>query len=162
MKVRSLLMLLFVVFLWGSSFTLLKLGLEEISPLTLAFLRFLIVLPFLIAFSYLQDKHLFDFMLKDWRVFSILGLTGVTLYHAFQNFGLQLTTASNSSLIISANPIFISLLDHFYLKERISLKRAFGIILAFLGVILVIRPLNWSLNPMGIIGLHNAILLIAN
>ena len=50
MKLKSALMLSFVVFLWGSSFTLLKLGLEEIPPITLAFLRFLIVLPFLMAF----------------------------------------------------------------------------------------------------------------
>lgn len=146
-------MLSVVVFLWGSSFTLLKLGLEEIPPITLAFLRFLIVLPFLIAFTYSQDKHaLGRRILKDWKIFSMMGLTGVTLYHAFQNFGLQLTTASNSSLVISANPVFIALLDHFYLKERITLKRVFGVTLAFLGVILIIRPLEWSLNPMGIIG----------
>lgn len=153
MKLKSALMLAFVVFLWGSSFTLLKLGLEEVPPLTLAFLRFLIVLPFLMAFTYSQDKHAFDrHILKDWKIFSMLGLTGVTLYHAFQNFGLQLTTASNSSLIISANPVFIAILDHFYLKERLTLKRGLGIALAFLGVILIIRPLEWSLHPLVVIG----------
>ena len=153
MKLKTALMLSFVVFLWGSSFTVLKLGLEEIPPITLAFLRFVIVLPFLITFTYYRDKHAFDrHILKDWKIFSIMGLTGVTLYHLFQNLGLKLTTASNSSLIISANPVFIALLDHLYLKERITMRRVFGITLAFLGVILVIRPLEWSLNPMGITG----------
>lgn len=153
MKLKSTLMLSVVVFLWGSSFTLLKLGLEETPPITLAFLRFLIVLPLLIAFTYSQDRHAFGrIFLKDWKIFSILGLAGVTFYHVFQNLGLQFTTASNSSLIISANPVFIALLDHFYLRERITLKRVFGITLAFLGVILVIRPLEWSLNPTGVIG----------
>jgi len=153
MKLKSALMLSLVVFLWGSSFTLLKLGLEEIPPITLAFLRFLIVLPFLIAFTFSQDKHAFGrSTLRDWKICSMLGLTGVTLYHILQNFGLKLTTASNSSLIISANPVFIALLEHFYLKERITLRRVFGIALAFFGVILVIRPLNWSLNPLGVTG----------
>lgn len=153
MKLKSALTLAIVVFLWGSSFTLLKLGLEEIPPVTLALLRFVIVLPFFMIFVYSQDKHPFRrSILKDWKIFAILGLTGVTFYHVFQNFGLQLTTASNSSLIISANPVFIALLSHLYLKERITLKRAFGIILAFLGVILIVRPLEWSLNPMGILG----------
>jgi drug/metabolite transporter (DMT)-like permease len=153
MKLKSALMLSFVVFLWGSSFTLLKLGLEEIPPITLAFLRFLIVLPFLMAFTYSQDKHAFGrHILKDWKILSMLGLTGVTLYHVFQNFGLQLTTASNSSLIISANPVFIALLGHFYLKERITLKRVFGITLAFLGVVFIVKPLEWSLNPMRVTG----------
>lgn len=153
MKTRSALMLSSVVFLWGSSFTLLKLGLEEIPPVTLAFLRFLVVLPFVVAFTYSQDKKAFGGqVLKEWKIFLALGLTGVTLYHVFQNFGLQLTTASNSSLIISANPVFIALLDHYYLKGRMTLKRVSGIAFAFLGVALIIRPVEWSLSPMRIIG----------
>lgn len=153
MKIKSFLMLSVVVFLWGSSFTLLKLGLEEISPINLAFLRFLLVLPFFIAFTYFQDQHAFDkSIFRDWKILLTLGLTGVTLYHVFQNFGLRLTTASNSSLIISANPVFIVLLDHFYLKEEMTWKRVFGITLAFLGIILIIGPSRLTFDPMGVIG----------
>lgn len=153
MKIKSFLMLSVVIFLWGSSFTLLKLGLKEISPINLAFLRFLLVLPFFIAFAYFRDKHVFDkSIFRDWKIFSILGLTGVTLYHILQNVGLRFTTASSSSLIISANPVFIALLDHFYLKERLTLKQVFGITLAFFGIILIIGPLRLVFSPMGMIG----------
>jgi len=153
MKIKSFLMLSIVVFLWGSSFTLLKLGLEEISPINLAFLRFLLVLPFFIVFTYFQDNHAFDkSIFRDWKILLALGLTGVTLYHVFQNFGLRLTTASNSSLIISANPVFIALLDHFYLKEEMTWKRVFGMTLAFLGIILIIGPSRLTFDPMGVIG----------
>jgi NADPH-dependent curcumin reductase CurA len=31
----------------------------------------------------------------------ILGLTGVTAYHAFQNIGMTMTSASESSIIIA-------------------------------------------------------------
>lgn len=146
-------MLSFVIFLWGSSFTLLKLGLDELPPITLAFLRSLIALPLLIVFAYHQDrKVLGSQFLQGWKVFSVLGLMGVTLYHVSQNIGLQLTTASNSSLIISSNPVFIALLDHLYIKERITIKRIVGIFMAFVGIVLVIRPLEWSLDPLGLIG----------
>jgi len=153
MKIRSFLMLSAVVFLWGSSFALLKLGLEEISPISLAFLRFLLALPFFAAFAYFQDKQVFDrSIFGDWKVLVILGLTGVTLYHTFQNVGLRFTTASNSSLIISANPVFIALLAHFYLKEEMTWKQVFGVVLAFFGVILIIGPLRLAFNPLGAIG----------
>jgi drug/metabolite transporter (DMT)-like permease len=153
MKLKSALMLASVVLLWGSSFTLLKLGLEETSPITLAFLRFLIVLPFFVLLAYFQNKAILSkHAFKHWRIFSVLGLTGITLYHMFQNFGLQLTTASHSSLMVSVNPVFIALLGRFYLKERMTLKRVLGVALAFLGVVLVIRPLEFPLNPEGIIG----------
>lgn len=146
-------MLSVVVFLWGSSFALLKLGLEEITPINLAFLRFLVVLPFFVIFTVSKDKHAFvRSIFRDWKILLALGVTGVTLYHVFQNLGLRFTTASNSSLIISANPIFIALLDHFYLKEKMTLKRVSGIVLAFVGVILIIGPLRLTFDPMGMIG----------
>jgi len=154
MKIKIFLMLSVVVFLWGSSFALLKLGLKEISPINLAFLRFLLVLPFFIAFTYFKDKQAFKkSILEDWKILLALGLTGITIYHTFQNIGLQFTTASNSSLIISADPIFIALLDHFYLKEKMTWKRVFGIILAFFGIILIIKPsTRLAFNPMGVVG----------
>ena len=153
MKLVTVLTLSFVVFLWGSSFTALKLGLEEIPPITLAFLRFLIALPLLTAITYSRKRHAIGGnIVKDWKTFSVLGLTGVTLFQAFQNFGLRFTTASNSSLIISANPVFIALLDHFYLKERMTLRRIFGVAVAFFGVIIIVRPLEWSLHLMGVVG----------
>jgi drug/metabolite transporter (DMT)-like permease len=153
MNVKSFLMLSVVVFLWGSSFALLKLGLREITPINLAFLRFLLVLPFFVAFTYFQDRHAFDrSIFRDWKILLALGLTGVTFYHVFQNFGLRLTTASNSSLIISANPVFIALLDHFYLKEEMTWKRVFGITLAFLGIVLIIGPSRLTFDPLGVIG----------
>lgn len=153
LRIRNYLMLSIVVFLWGSSFAMVKLGLEEISPLNLAFLRFLIALPFFIAFAYLKDRGIFDrSIFRDWKLLVVLGLTGVTLYHTFQNIGLQFTTVSNSSLIISANPIFITLLDHFYLKEKMTWKRVSGILIAFLGVIVIIGPLRLAFNPTGAFG----------
>ena len=156
MKVKSFLMLSAVVFLWGSSFTLIKLGLKEIQPLTLASLRFLLALPLLVVSMRFQSKNIFKmFKFPGWKYFPILGLTGVTLYHALQNLGLNFTTASNSSVIIASNPVFIALFSHFYLKERLNVKKALGIALAFSGVLAVILhrgTLSLALNPMGVMG----------
>lgn len=146
-------MLATVVVLWGSSFTVLKLGLEEISPITLAFLRFSLASPLFVALACFQEKTLFvKSMFRDWKLLAALGLTGVTLYHSFQNVGLRFTTASNSSLIISANPIFIALLDHFYLKTELTCKRVVGIVLAFSGIFLVIGPFRIIFHPAGLTG----------
>ncbi len=153
MQLKNVIILSFIILLWGSSFTILKLGLEEISPINLAFLRFLLALPFFIAITYFQDKKNFDMKIfQDWKILIFLGLTGITSYHTFQNLGLRFTTASNSSLIISANPIFIALLSYFYLKEKMNLKRVSGIILAFFGILLIIGPYGLVFNPIGVIG----------
>ena len=153
MKLTNILALVFVVFLWGSSFTVLKIGVYELTPVTLAFLRFLIAIPFLIIITQGQHKNPFrKQFFKEWKKFSLLGLTGVTLYNILQNFGLQFTTASTASLIIASNPIFIAVLDHFYLKEKTALRLILGVFLAFLGIFLVIKPFEWSLHPMVLFG----------
>jgi drug/metabolite transporter (DMT)-like permease len=153
MKLINILSLFFVVFLWGSSFALIKIGVEMIPPITLAFLRFLIAVPFLIGFTYLRNRHIFKrSILKDWKIFAFLGVTGVTLQNLLQNVGLQFTTASNASLIIGANPIFIALLDSVYLKEKVTLKLVSGVVLAFSGIVFVIKPTEWPLHPMMVAG----------
>ena len=153
MKLIHILSLSFVVILWGSSFAIIKIGVQEIPPITLAFLRFLIAVPFLITFTYLRNRHAFERrILKDWKIFALLGVTGVTLQNLLQNVGLQFTTASNASLIIGANPIFIALLDTLYLKEKATLRLVSGVVLAFSGVVLVIKPTEWPLHPMMVIG----------
>jgi drug/metabolite transporter (DMT)-like permease len=88
----------------------------------------------------------------NWKHFSLLGLTGVTFYHVFQNYGLSFTTAANASLIISANPILLTVFDRIKNQESVNRHQVMGIALAFFGVILVIRPLNLAPNTVGIIG----------
>lgn len=153
MKTKIVVMLSTVVVLWGSSFAFLKLGLEGIPPITLAFLRFLLATPFFAVYAYFRDRNIFHSpILRDWKILAFLGLTGITLYHTFQNVGLLFTSAANSSLIISANPVFIILLAHFYLRETVTWKQASGVVLAFVGVILIIGPVNLMFNPSNVIG----------
>lgn len=155
-KLKSVLMLAAVVIMWGSSFVVIKLGLEEIPPITLAFLRFLLVLPIFTVLTYFkQGNTLKGGILRDWKILVFLGSTGVTLGHVLQNVGLKFTTATNSSLIIASNPVFIALLAWMYLREQLSLRQILGIVLAFFGMAVVIAPqgpLRLSSDPLGLIG----------
>lgn len=152
MQLKSYFTISSVVVMWGISFILLKLGLDTITPLSLALFRFLLLFPLIFSRLYHHRKGLFSRVRRDWKRFSFLGLTGVTLYHVFQNYGLSFTTASNASLIISANPILIAVLDQISNHESVNRYQVLSISLAFFGVILVIRPLHWALNPVGVFG----------
>ncbi|MCW4040296.1 MAG: DMT family transporter [Candidatus Bathyarchaeota archaeon] len=152
MQLKSYFTISSVVVMWGMSFILLKLGLDTITPLSIALFRFLLLFPLILSRLYHHRKGLLSRVRRDWKRFSFLGLTGVTLYHVFQNYGLSYTTASNASLIISTNPILIAVLDHISNHESVNRYQVLSILLAFFGVILVIRPLHWALNPVGVFG----------
>jgi len=132
-------MVFVIVLLWGSSFSLIKLGLDQTPPITLAFIRFAIASPILLIYTYFKNPLSFKrSLLHDWKTFVLLGLTGVTLPQIFQNIGLQSTSASNSSVIVASNPIWIILFGKFLLGEKLTHRKLVGVIFGFFGVIIVI------------------------
>lgn len=104
---------------WGLSFVVIKTTMHEIPPLTLAFLRFffasLIVWPLLV-----QQKGWTTIAHTDRRHFFLLGFFGVTTYFAFENFGLQHTSASHGALIIATIPLATELYG--IVHQRLTVK----------------------------------------
>ncbi|MDI9644928.1 MAG: DMT family transporter [Candidatus Verstraetearchaeota archaeon] len=129
-------LLLFTVFLWGTSFIFIEIALEEMPPINLAFQRFAIAVPLL--FLMMRFYGIPIIRGKEWKPLLFLGLTGVTMYHLFQNIGMQYTNASESSVIIASNPVFIALFSHLLLGERLTRTKAAGIAIAFSGVVMVV------------------------
>ncbi len=141
---------LFSAIVWGASFVATKLALDAIPPFTLAFFRFVIAYLFMEILSFIiKDKETID--KKDKFTVFMMGFTGVTLYYAFENYGLQYTSASNGSLIIATIPLFTLIINRFFLKEHLSIRRWSGIIIAFVGIYILLFgfSLSFKLNWRG-------------
>jgi drug/metabolite transporter (DMT)-like permease len=70
MKTTNLLKVLINVLLWGSSFALIKLGLDQTPPITLAFIRFAMASPLLLIYTYFKKPSSFKkSLLQDWKMF---------------------------------------------------------------------------------------------
>ncbi|MDA3791448.1 MAG: DMT family transporter [Desulfobacula sp.] len=83
-----------------------------------------------------------DFTLREW--FGILGL-GILLVPLNQYCflkGLELTVPGHSALIYALTPIGVLLLSSAMARKIPSLQKLSGVFIAFLGVIIVLRP--WS------------------
>jgi len=127
--------LLFAVLFWGSSFTAGKVAVRYLPVYTVAFYRFFISSVLLIAIFYFYN---YRFKLKEF-VFCIFGgLTGIFAYNYFFLKGLSITMASKASIIVAINPVLSVIGAVFLFKEKINIKQIVGIILAFLGIILLI------------------------
>lgn len=126
---KCVLLLLLAILFWAASFIFVKIGLKEIPPITLAFLRSIVALPVLFAISGLKNAR---------REYAILGLMGITAYHFFQNVGMAFTGAAEASIIIASNPVFMAMFSGVLLKERITKVGAIGTSLAFIGVCAII------------------------
>ena len=130
-------LLIFISFVWAGSFIAVDATVDEIPPISLGFIRFLVAIPFMILFLFLlkKDKRI---PLKELPYLSVLGLTGVTFLYIFQYLGIDFTNSSTSAVLISTNVIFIVILSVIFLKEKMSFTKSLGVIFSFLGVIFVV------------------------
>ena len=135
-KLYISILLIFVSLIWAGSFIIVRLTVEEISPLDLGFLRFLVATPVMISILFFKKERK-KIPVKELPALAVLGLTGVTLLYIFQFIGIERTTASTAAALINTNVIFIAILSALFLKEFFNIKKAIGVILSFLGVIVV-------------------------
>lgn len=130
-------LLIIISLIWASSFIVVKNATAEIDPIDLGFLRFLVATPIMFLILLFGKKNI-HIPKKELPSLLILGLTGVTLLYLFQYIGISYTNASTSAVLINTNVIFIAILSVLFLNEALPLKRILGIVLSFIGVIVVI------------------------
>lgn len=142
---------LFAVIVWGASFIATKVALEEISPIAIVWLRFLmgvVILGFAVGlrrqFS-LPDK-------KEWIYFALLGFLGITFHQWLQSNGLQTSEAGTTAWIVATTPVFMALLGWFLLKEGLGWLKILGIFLAFIGVLVVVSKGDFGSISIGRFG----------
>lgn len=141
-------LLLLPSLIWSTVFPFSKLVLEVIPPTLLAALRFSIGACFLTAYAiYVAGRK--EFLVawrRSWPWFVALGIFGVFLNNLLQNLGLNLSTASSTSLLGSADPVFAVILSAIFLGEALNGKKVVGLITAFAGIFLVTTNGTWRLD----------------
>ncbi len=130
-------LLLFASLAWAGSFVAVRVVYEEIPPIMLGFLRFLVATPVMFFLLFVLKKPFFLSIRKIPQLI-VLGLTGVTLLYILQFTGVSLTSASTGGVLINTNVLFISLFSVLFLHERFTYLKTTGVFVSFLGVIFVV------------------------
>lgn len=139
-------------FLWGSNFVAAKFGLQGLPPVTLAALR--------AGFGALVLLGAVWFKGASWgvprRALPTVALVGVV--HTAVPFGLtfwavRFTEAGRATLLMATQPFMVALLAHWLLPgERLTRRRAVGLVLGFLGVAVITWHRvggGWGLSLLG-------------
>ncbi|MFQ6066062.1 MAG: DMT family transporter [bacterium] len=136
---KSIIALSVTAFIWASTFSIIKIGLERITPLNLSFARSILATFFLLGWILLRrNRQEIARALKFHFGYIIgLGVVGVALFNIFQNIGIGLTSSGIASLLVASNPIFILILSAAFLGEKVTTAKAAGIVLGFVGIITV-------------------------
>jgi len=133
----SYLYLIIAIFLWATINT---------TPILINFLRFFIGGISLLVYKILTGKtqtlkFLIETFPKSYLIASFFGLTiGMTLFA----YGTSMTEPFLAAAIISSNPLLISTYMILFKGEKRSFKKIFGIILGFIGMIMIITNFQFK------------------
>ena len=151
-KLKSVLIALFVTFLWSTSWILIKIGLVDIPALPFAGLRYLFASIILLIYMILTKKiHLISSLTKQqWKALLIYGFILITLTQGTQFLALSMLPAVTLSLFLNMSPIFVLFLGFFFLKETINRVQMSGILLFFFGIIIYFYQVDLGNNLPGL------------
>jgi drug/metabolite transporter (DMT)-like permease len=150
---------LFAVIVWGASFIATKIALQEISPLSIVWLRFLMGVIILGVAVFLRGQFALPEK-REWGYFALLGFLGITFHQSLQSNGLQTSEAGTTAWIVATTPVFMALLGWLLLKEGLGWVKTFGILLASAGVLIVVSKGNFGSISIGKFGAPGDILIL--
>jgi drug/metabolite transporter (DMT)-like permease len=110
----------------------------EVTPIVLAFMRFLIggiILSIILPFRYSSLPK--GAIIENWKGIAFFGFLGIGFTFILFHWGLSMTMASNAAVIFSANPIFVAIFASLQEKKRISFWFSLSILFAILGLFFV-------------------------
>lgn len=134
-RTQGLISIIFVMLIWGSSFTITKIVVTEVPPFIFAGLRNIISCLALLPFYIIRRRKMKDPL--PYKKLIWMGLTGTTLYYFVFNTGMNYVSASSGALMEGLIPVAIAIPAAIILKEYLNKKTILGIILSVAGVILV-------------------------
>lgn len=132
---QGLLSIIFVMMIWGSSFTVTKIVVSEVPPHIFAGIRNLMACTALLPFYIIRRRKVKGPL--PYGQLTLMGLTGTTLYYYVFNTGMKYVSASTGALIEGLIPVAIAIPAAIFLKEHLSKRSVAGIVLSVTGVVLV-------------------------
>jgi len=136
-KIQGHIAMIFTSLIFGVNIPLSKnLMPDWMSPIGLTYSRFVFgACAFWLLSLFLKSEKVSR---KDMGTLFLGSLLGIGVNQAAFIQGLQLTTATNASIVITITPILAMIISFFILKEPITFKKAGGVIIGLVGVLSMI------------------------
>jgi drug/metabolite transporter (DMT)-like permease len=140
MRIRNLAEIALLGLMWGPSFLFIKLGVEDLAPLTLVASR--VLLGSLILYLILRlRKTALPRDVKTWWHLGVTGFFACSFPYMLFAFGELTVSSVTAGIINGSTPIFTALLAHFCLPaERLNLSRVVGVLVGLLGFTILLLP----------------------
>ena len=123
--------------IWGGMYVVSKVLLNNIEPLALIWLRYIVAL-FALAIGIIATRQSWKISWRHFPLIVAIGVAGYVVSIWTQFLGTKLSTAQMGAMITSATPAFMVVFGHIILGERITIQKILSTGLATIGVLLIV------------------------
>ena len=144
-NLKAYFMLTLCAFFWSGNFIVGKFAtLYEVPPLTLNFLRWLIVWIILIPFTFRDILKNIKVIKKNFYPILLMSITSISIFNSVVYYSLNFTQVLNGALMISTIPVLIVFISFIFKTEKINFSQVLGLILSITGVLTIITRLDFT------------------
>lgn len=138
--------LILITMLWGATFLIVHHAMQTASPFFFVGVRFAVAALLLSAVFW---RSLAGITVKDLQAGALIGLC-IAIGYSFQTWGMQTISSSQSAFMTAMYVPLVPLLQWIFLKQPPRLMSWCGIILAFVGLLLLSGNTGESSQGLGI------------
>jgi drug/metabolite transporter (DMT)-like permease len=131
------LMMLVTIAIWAGNYPLSKYGLTGLPPNVFNGIRFLVASLFL-SLLFLRNVRWRPMPVADRNGLLAVGFLGNVVYQAGFMIALSLTTAGNTSVLVSTSPLWTTLVEARMEHRRVSRDTIAGMSVSLAGIVLII------------------------
>lgn len=134
---------------------------ENVSPLSISFYRLLFTFLLISPVVMLNRKFRDEIMMLSHHDLLIMCVIGVILASHFALWitSLDYTSVASSVILVTAHPVLVAPVAHYFLREKLTLINIFGICVSIFGVVVLVFG-NYDLGPLTIDSLEGNVLAV--
>jgi drug/metabolite transporter (DMT)-like permease len=139
MPLPNALMLLALGTIWGASYLFIKVGVAEITPLTIVAMRTGLAAVVLVLVLRLRKR---SFPKREqWAGLAAMGLFNALIPYGLITWGETYISSGLAAILNASMPLFTVILAHYWSEgERMNRFKALGVVTGFVGVVLLLVP----------------------
>ncbi|UNO50950.1 DMT family transporter [Alicyclobacillus acidoterrestris] len=149
-RTKSVLLIAALVIMWGVSWPIYKIALNDTPPILFAGLRTLIggILLGIVRLPKYREIR----WKQTWHIYLIAAFFNAIVFYGLQTVGLRYLPEGLFTVVVYLQPVLIGLLTWLWLGERLSVLKLVGLLLGFVGVgVISVSSISGHVSPIGII-----------
>ncbi|MEN8896782.1 MAG: DMT family transporter [Yoonia sp.] len=139
--------------IWGGTFMVVTIALGGYGPLTVACARTTLGAMALLLLMRVMNSPLPTFDTRMIKYLVVIGVLNTALPFALLSWGQQYVPSAFAGISMAALPLFVLPLAHIFTDEKLSTRNLLGVIMGFVGAVVLIGPsvlkIGTGMEPLG-------------